>query len=178
MDLNNLELVPFNDPLLRKAPELFDFDKHDAKEVCDALFAKQIELNGAGLSANQVGLDMKVFTFGDGKELTRYIINPEIIGVSEKTVLSKEGCLSLPGLWLHIRRPISVTVDYYSTEGEKVTETFTELAATVFLHEFDHMLGQNFTMRVSKLKLDRALKALKKNKVKQARQIVAAQGGI
>ena len=51
MDLNNLELVEFGSPLLRNQPAPFDFEKYNAEEVGKALMKKQLELNGAGLSA-------------------------------------------------------------------------------------------------------------------------------
>jgi len=161
MDLKNLQLVEFGNPMLRKKPAPFDFDMHDAEEVCKAIMKKQLELNAAGLSASQVGLDMQVFTFGDGKDLVRYIINPEVVDISDETVIMREGCLSLPGVWLNLKRPVSVTARYQRTDGSWATEEFLELAARVFLHEYDHMLGQNFTQRASKLKLDMALKRIK-----------------
>ncbi len=64
-----MELLDFGNELLKREPKEFDFEEHDAKEFCDALFKKQKELGGIGLSANQVGLDAKVFVFGDGKDI-------------------------------------------------------------------------------------------------------------
>ena len=170
-----LELLEFSDELLKREPKEFDFEKDNAKEICDKLFERMKELGGIGLSANQVGLDMKVFVFGDGDALTRYIINPTIIAVGDDTESMKEGCLSLPGVFLMVRRPTDVTLRYYDTEGNEVVENFKELAARVVLHEYDHMIGQNFTQRVSKLKLDRAIKAMKKKVTKKVRVDVRKQ---
>lgn len=175
MDLKNLQLVEFGDKALKTKPAPFDFEKYDAEEVCKAIFNKQMQLNGAGLSANQVGLDMQVFTFGDGKDLVRYIINPEIVDLSDEYVTMREGCLSLPGVWLNLKRPVDVTARYQRTDGSWATEKFLQIAARVFLHEYDHMLGQNFTQRASKLKLDMALKKIqskaKRNGIKLQRAI-------
>lgn len=164
-----MELLNFGDEMLKRTPKEFDFEEHDAKEFCDKLFAKQQELGGIGLSANQVGLDARVFTFGDGKDMKRYIINPIVIGMGDDTEAMKEGCLSLPGVFLMIRRPTKVTLKYQDVEGADVVEEFTDMAARVVLHEYDHMVGQNFTQRVSKLKLDRAIKAMKKKVVRKIR---------
>lgn len=68
-----------------------------------------------------------------------------------------------------IRRPTKVTLKYQDVEGADVVEEFTGMAARVVLHEYDHMVGQNFTQRVSKLKLDRAIKAMKKKVVRKIR---------
>jgi peptide deformylase len=54
-------------------------------------------------------------------------------------------------------------------EGEELIEEFGGVPARVILHEFDHMVGQNFTMRASSLKINRALKSLDK-KVKAYRR--------
>jgi len=175
MNLEKLELVPFNDEALKRKPDVFNFDEHDAEEVCNAIFAKQKSLNGAGLSANQVGLNMRIFTMGDGKNLTRYIINPEIIDISEETVLMTEGCLSLPGVWLNLRRPKEVTARYQDIDSSWSVEKFEGIAARVFLHEYDHMLGQNFTQRASRLKVERALRKVEK-RAKRYIQDQLAQG--
>jgi peptide deformylase len=57
----------------------------------------------------------------------------------------QEGCLSLPGVMLMVKRPTEVTLQYQDVKGEIVVETFLSLGARVVLHEYDHMLGQNFT---------------------------------
>lgn len=170
-----MELLDFSDELLKREPQELNFETDNAKEICDKLFERMKELGGIGLSANQVGLDKKVFVFGDGDALTRYIINPTIIAIGEETEAMKEGCLSLPGVFLMVRRPTDVTLRYYDTDGNEVVENFKELAARVVLHEYDHMIGQNFTQRVSKLKLDRAIKAMKKKVTKKVRSDVRKQ---
>lgn len=170
-----MELLDFSDELLKREPQELDFEKDNALELCESLFAKMKELGGVGLSANQVGLDKKVFVFGDGEELTRYIINPTIVAIGDETVAMKEGCLSLPGVFLMVRRPTEVTLRYYDTDGNEVVEKFLDLAARVVLHEYDHMIGQNFTQRVSKLKLDRAIKAMKKKVTKKVRSDMRKQ---
>lgn len=166
-----MKLLPITDPLLRKEPKEYDFDAEgDATKLCEDLFKKMLELGGVGLSANQIGIDKKIFVFGDGDKLTRYIINPTIIGLGDEAESMQEGCLSLPGVMLMVKRPTEVTLQYQDVKGEIVVETFLGLGARVVLHEYDHMLGQNFTQRVSKMKLDRAIKKAKKIKIKEARQ--------
>ena len=83
----------------------------------------------------------------------------------------REGCLSFPGLWLMVKRPKQVVIKYYDEDNEEKIETYEGVAARVILHEYDHMLGANFTMRVSKLKLERAFKALEKKIKKHQRRM-------
>jgi len=168
-----MKLLPITHPSLKKPPAEYDFEKEgDPTKLCEELFAKMQELGGIGLSANQVGIDKKIFVFGDGKDLTRYIVNPTIIGVGTESESMKEGCLSLPGIYLTVKRPTEVTLQYQNQSGDVVVETFLSMAARVVLHEYDHMLGQNFTQRVSKMKLDRAIKRAKKIGLKEARRIL------
>ena len=122
------------------------------------------DLNGMGLSANQVGIMERAFVMYDNfeKRETAACFNPKIIHESEEQIIMEEGCLSYPGLWLKVKRPVWVEVKYENENGEQIWNKFTDLEARVFLHEFDHMEGTDFTKRVSRLRLDRAKKRQKK----------------
>jgi peptide deformylase len=157
-----MELIKFTDPALRKVPENFDFETEDAQELADTLWNECRRLHGLGLSANQVGIDTKVFVMGSDDNNRKNIFNPKVISVSKETELAKEGCLSYPGLWLSVRRPKEVTLSYQKVDGSHVVETFIGLQARIAQHEFDHMEGLNFSDHVSQLKLDMALKSLNK----------------
>ena len=162
--VDQLDLIPFNDPLLKRKPKAFDFEKDDAKDISKRLLDKMYDLGGVGLSANQVGLDMAVFVIGDGQVdgMAKAFFNPEILGIGDEKESMKEGCLSFPGLWLMVSRPKQAMIKYYDEEGEEHIETYEGVTSRVIQHEYDHMLGMNFTMRVSKIKMDRALKAIDK----------------
>ena len=73
-----------------------------------------------------------------------------------------EGCLSFPGLWVKVNRPETIEVEYEDENGEKVQRELYGLQSRIFQHEYDHMEGSNFTEKVSKLKLDMAIKKQKK----------------
>ena len=163
---DNLDLIPFTDPRLSKIPADFNFELESPELLKDRLLEKMRELGGVGLSANQVGLDKKVFVIGDEAEFTKAFFNPEIIGCSEETTSEKEGCLSFPGLWLMVERPTHCAIKYQDETGEEFVETYQGVTSRVIQHEYDHMIGMNFTQRVSRLKLERALKGLEK-KVKK-----------
>lgn len=168
------KLISFTDPLLKKAPELFDFEKEDAKEVSKRLIAGMKQFGGVGLSANQIGLDMRVFVIGGSGLQEKAFFNPELLTVSQTGVTMREGCLSYPGLWLNLTRPDSCTLKYQDENGEEIIEEFGGVYARVVLHEYDHMVGQNFTMRASSLKIQRALKALDKKVLRQMKRQKAA----
>jgi len=97
-----MELLKISDPLLREIPVEFDFETQNAQELSDALWTKCRELKGLGLSANQVGIDAKVFVMGTDETNRKNIFNPTIVSLSDKNNIATEGCLSLPGIWLNI----------------------------------------------------------------------------
>lgn len=167
-----MELIKFTDPALRKVPETFDFETGNAKELADTLWEESRRLRGLGLSANQVGIDSKVFVMGVDEKNRKNVFNPQVISVSKETELAREGCLSYPGLWLSVKRPKQVTLSYQTVDGTHVVETFVGLQARIAQHEFDHMEGLNFSDHVSQLKLDMALKSLNKRARKYLRKYV------
>ena len=125
---------------------------------------------GIGLSANQIGVMERVFVMYSDVKKKEIIacFNPNIVAVSPKKTLMDEGCLTYPGLWLKVSRPESIEVEYEDVHGEKTKVFMYGLEARVFLHEYDHMEGKNFTDGVSKVKLDMAKKKQKKALIKAA----------
>ena len=126
---------------------------------------------GLVLSANQVGLMERVFvmyTNFEKREATA-CFNPKITYYGEQEVFMDEGCLSYPGLWLKVKRPDGIEVQYEDKSGEIQHQAMFGLECRIFLHEYDHMEGTDFTKKVSKIKLDRAKKRqskmLKKSKL-------------
>lgn len=167
-----MELLKFTDPALRVIPTAFDFKTQNAQELADTLWEECRRLKGLGLSANQVGIDARVFVMGTDDSNRRNIFNPQVVSFSEETELAKEGCLSYPGLWLTVKRPIEVTMSYQTVTGEHVVEKFIGLPSRIAQHEYDHMQGLNFSDRVSQLKLDMALKSLNKRAKRYLRKYV------
>jgi len=153
---SELKLVPDTDPILFTTPSLFDFSgDEDSVMLSNIMFDRMKELGGIGLSANQVGLNIKMFVMGAG-DARMDVFNPEIISVSKTEIAHDEGCLSYPGVYMKIKRPESCTVRYQDNKGTTITQELSGLTARVFLHEYDHMEGKTFKDRVSKLKWDLA----------------------
>ena len=134
------------------------------QEIKDNLIETMQHYEGIGLSANQVGVMERVFVMYNHVETKQIIacFNPKIIKEGEEKVLIDEGCLSFPGLWVKVNRPETIVVEYEDENGEKVQRELYGLQSRIFQHEYDHMEGSNFTEKVSKLKLDMAIKKQKK----------------
>ena len=102
------------------------------------------EAGGVGLAAPQVGILRRVCIVEDEQGEIIELINPEIIKTEgEQTGL--EGCLSVPGKYGIVTRPMVVRVraqDRYGTEFEVEDE---ELTARCFCHEIEHLDGHLYT---------------------------------
>lgn len=134
------------------------------KDMCDFM----VKNFGIGLAANQIGMTKDVFVMGsyniEGFPTPFAVFNPRIISVSEETDLFKEGCLSFPGLWLNIKRPKKIQVQYQNSQGDLIDAEMDGLIARCFLHEYDHLKGICFVDIVSPMKLKLAMQKLRKQK--------------
>jgi len=134
------------------------------QEMKDNLIETMEHYNGIGLSANQCGVMERVFVmYSDVKK--REIIacfNPKIVTESDEEIFMDEGCLTYPGLWLKVKRPDGIEATYEDENGEEQERAMFGLEGRIFQHEYDHMIGTNFTQKVSKLRLDMARKRQKK----------------
>lgn len=157
-------LLPYNDPMLRKKLEYKELDENGREELHKKLIEATTLMRGVGLSANQIGIDNRVFCVKmAGFEETFF--NPVIIKESEKTTMFKEGCLSQPGVFITLKRPESIMLEFTTIDGERKQSMFSGITARIIQHEYDHMEGRNFLDLASPLKKALALKQAKKKTV-------------
>jgi peptide deformylase len=119
---------------------------------------------GIGVSAPQVGINLRVIAAGSPDEPENIIVafNPVILDEFGDMVKYEEGCLSFPGLYLKIRRRANIRVRYTTEDGVTDTIKLSGLSARVFQHEIDHLNGILFTDLVDGVEMTRA-----RNKQKQ-----------
>ena len=118
--------------------------------------------NGIGLSANQVNINYQLFVMGADEQSAEICINPTVLQHTEATVLEDEGCLSFPGIFVQVKRPKEVLVEYFDENLEQRRQHLKDYAVKVFLHELDHLNGICFKDRVSPLKWKMAVKKASK----------------
>lgn len=142
------EIRLFGDPVLKTScREVVDFDSA-AQLVRDLLDTCSLP-GRAGVAANQIGVDQKVFSYRVDGELG-YLINPEITEKSTETELMEEGCLSVPGLWKTVERSTSLLIRGSQLDGSEIEIQATGLLAQVFQHECDHLEGMLYLDRLDK----------------------------
>ena len=148
MALRNI--VTVGDPVLtKKCRPVVKFDDRLA-QLIDDMKETMRNANGVGLAAPQVGVLRRLVVVDVGDEVVE-LVNPEIVSKSEEVQTGVEGCLSLPGEYGVVTRPMYVTVraqdrsgDWYEYDGE-------ELVARCFCHEIDHLDGHMYTEIAEKM---------------------------
>ena len=136
----------------------------DREKVRQDLIDSMEHYQGVGLSANQIGIAERVFILYEDINTRKVLtcFNPKIVETSKEEISINEGCLTYPGVWLMVKRPIVIKVEFVDEKGKKHKRTFDDLSSRIFQHEYDHMEGTDFTQKVSRLKIERAMKKLNK----------------
>ena len=159
-----LPIVQYPDPrLAQKAVPVEQFDEKLAKLAAD-MAETMYAAPGVGLAANQVGVLKRIIVVDVTDDQTGLLklVNPEIAWTSETLAEHEEGCLSLKGLYEHVKRPDEVIVKAQSVTGEPIEIKAEGLLAVCLQHEIDHLNGIVFIDHLSRLKKDRACTKLKK----------------
>lgn len=164
------DLVDASDPVLREETEIFSFidPPEEPVEFARELTEHMLYYGGMGLAAPQLGKPYRVFAIQSNPVLVCY--NPVIVDTSQLDQIElDEGCLSFPNLCFKVKRPKSIRIRYQLPNGEIVTKTYTGMTARIMQHEYDHLEGILFIDRISKLKLDIAMKKSLKHKIEYKR---------
>lgn len=159
------KLGPHETLIQKSEPWNFLIDQNP-EQLETAMIQFMLEAKGIGLAANQIGLTKRVFVMGSynipGFPEPFALFNPKIIEASTEMVLDQEGCLSYPDLYLTVKRPSWVVAEYQNSKGDLVEARFEGYLAKCFQHELDHLNGVCFVDRVSQLKLQLAMKKIKR----------------
>jgi len=143
--------------LLRVAQPVTAFGTPQLAELLRNMRDTMAQLDGAGLAAPQIGVDLRVVIFG-GFSNPRYpdapdvpntvLINPELVPLSDEEEEAWEGCLSVPGLrgWVPRRRHLRYAG--FDETGQRFERTVEGFHARVVQHECDHLEGVLYPMRV------------------------------
>ena len=144
--------------LLQTASAVTEFDTPELHALVADMLETMAAVNGAGLAAPQIGVNVKVVIFGSGEVNPRYphepqipatiLLNPVITPLDEEEQVGWEGCLSVPGMRAMVPRWQRIRYSGVDVQGRAIERTAEGFHSRVVQHECDHLIGKLYPMRV------------------------------
>jgi len=152
------DILKMGDPrLLRQAEPVREFDTTELHGLIADLFDTMKAVNGVGLAAPQIGINLQLVIFGFQRN-PRYpeapavpetvLINPVLKPLSDEQEDGWEGCLSVPGLRGVVPRWSRLRYEGFDQYGEPINRDVDGFHARVVQHECDHLAGILYPMRI------------------------------
>lgn len=158
--MNVLNIKTYPDSVLRKKAKEINEITPEIKKLAFSMIKIMEENQGVGLAAPQIGVSKRIIVVREENQ-PRVLINPKIIRKSRKSEIAEEGCLSVPGVFLKIKRVKWVEVEASDIKGKELGFKSEGLPARIFQHEIDHLDGILLIDRLSFLKRLKIRKVLK-----------------
>lgn len=136
-----LKIVKIGDDTLKKVCRPVEKITPRVLQLLDDMKETMRDAGGVGLAGPQVGVLRRIVVIEVEEGNVLELINPKIIAYAGEQE-GMEGCLSLPGQWGIVKRPMYVTVRAMNRHGETVEYKGSELLARCFCHEIDHLDGK------------------------------------
>ncbi|MCX7641213.1 MAG: peptide deformylase [Elusimicrobiales bacterium] len=140
-------IIKYGEKILKTKTKKVDYSaiKNEIPIILKDMYDTLSVVNGIGLSANQIGIDLQIAIINyyekeKNKHYNLVMINPEIIS-GEGEFQEEEGCLSFPGLFFKIKRYYKVQVRALNEKGLPVIIKGEGLLARALQHEIDHLNG-------------------------------------
>ncbi len=151
------KILIYPDPRLRMPCDpIIEFDRtlqSLVKDMADTMY----DAPGIGLAAIQINVHKRVIVMdvsGSGNQL-QVFVNPEIIDLNQGTREVEEGCLSVPGFFVPVKRPEKVLIKAQDIQGNHFELEADEMTAVCIQHEVDHLDGKVFVDYLSRMKRER-----------------------
>lgn len=163
-----LDVVKYPDPRLREptfvVETIDDSIRGLVRDLTDTMYA----LNGAGIAAIQVGRLERLFIIdgrvagGDEDAPPVVFINPEVVETGKGTVISEEGCLSFPDVFVDVKRPRWAKLRATNLDGETFEMEGEGLLGRALQHEYDHLTGKLMLDLVGMIKKEMIKRKMKR----------------
>ena len=145
--------------LLRIAQAVEVFDTDALHLLVRDMFETMASVDGAGLAAPQIGVDLQLVIFGTDTVNPRYpdappvprtvLCNPVIEPIGDAMEEGWEGCLSVPGLRGVVPRWARIRYRGFDPFGDAIEREAEGFHARVVQHECDHLIGRLYPTRMS-----------------------------
>ncbi len=147
-----LQMHYLGDRVLRQPAKRVTKIDDELRQLVREMLQTMYSSDGIGLAAPQVGINKQVIVIDCKPDEPDHpplvLINPVIKQVSSKLSVAQEGCLSIPNVFLDVKRPEVVTIAYKDEYGRPQTLKADDLLGRCILHELDHLNGVVFVDRV------------------------------
>lgn len=136
-----LNILKYPSKILLKPNQKVEVIDERIKKLISDMEETMYAAEGRGLAAPQVGVNLQIIVVDSGDKLQAFV-NPEIIKTSKKSEIMEEGCLSLPGIEVKVKRFWQIEVKTLNIEGKEIKFKAEGLLARIIQHEIDHLNGK------------------------------------
>ncbi|BAY32524.1 polypeptide deformylase [Tolypothrix tenuis PCC 7101] len=147
-----LQLHYLGDRALRQPAKRIAKVDDELRQLIRDMLQTMYSKDGIGLAAPQVGIHKQLIVIDlepdNPANPPLVLINPTIKQVSKEICVAQEGCLSIPNVYMDVKRPEVVEIAYKDENGRPKTIKATDLLARCIQHEMDHLNGVVFVDRV------------------------------
>jgi len=172
--MKTLAIVKYPQRILQKKAEKVSHITPDIQKLIPQMIQTMNENDGIGLAAPQINISQKIIVVQDiqsrtqkGAQESFAFLNPHITQKSTEQETEEEGCLSLPGIFVPVKRARKIEVVCQTPMGETVKIKAEGLFARIFQHEIDHLNGKLIIHKLTpwkRLKIRKQLTTLKVKK--------------
>jgi peptide deformylase len=166
MSETELKIRVVGDPILRKKARLISRVEPEHSGILSRMARAMYESKGIGLAAPQVGFNQRMIVVDIGTGLYK-LVNPRIISKAGCQSM-EEGCLSVPGIYIKIKRSRKICLEALDEHGSPQKIVAENLLACVFQHEIDHLDGKlivDYASLFKKISLKKKLAKLANEKL-------------
>jgi peptide deformylase len=163
MNETELKIRIFPEDVLRQKAKCIARVTSAHRDTLSKMARLMYDSGGIGLAASQVGINESMVVIDIGQGLYK-LINTKIVK-KEGSREMEEGCLSVPGVSIKVKRAKKIWVKAWDDSGKEVNLEAEDLLACVFQHEMDHLNGKliiDYASLLEKLKIKKAIEELKK----------------
>ena len=168
------EIKLFGSPILRHKAKAVRAVTDKERDILSQMARVMYAAGGVGLAANQVGIDRSMAVVDVGEGLYK-LVNPRIIKKEGMQIL-EEGCLSVPGVFVKVKRAKKVEVKALDEWGKPVALKAEGLMAVCLQQEIDHLNGRlivDYAPLLQKLRIKKTLAKIKSGEIKRQGQKAA-----
>lgn len=154
-----MEILRYPNSVLKRPSAALLTVGNEAREMLEKMAETMYSNRGIGLAAPQIGINKQliVVDIGDGRILR--LINPLVLKKEGKEEM-EEGCLSVPGIYISIKRPKKIKIKALNENGQEISLEAAGLLARAIMHEIDHLRGKLIMDHINPIK---RLRILRKN---------------